>query len=351
MRVTSTRNGLGSAVVNPPRVDPVREAPDWAGELGVELVRLSRMQAAAGFDDPQFHRVDPLQPLTTWFGPGNPRQKPAIEPSMDRYDPGRVRVFRPSWGTRRLKIDPELAGSTAVTVSFTEDGVRTETRSLDAFDNALLPFLFPMRDFARRLEQMNKPVAPWLHTTGYLVGAESQHERTFMMVADYHPAVDMIAGQPFTLVWPKGGTLRSHTPDVLLLGQGSPPLVVDVRTPSGAVEEEWALKVPAIAEAVAALGFGYLVWTGISRPYRRNLENFTEARVPTASYERWADVALDLCVRPVPVAELADRLDCAGYQYLWALTLIRRMLWRRALTTDMFVPYSSSSIVERSYAR
>lgn len=48
------------------------------------------------------------------------------------------------------------------------------------------------------------------------------------------------------------------------------------------------------------------------------------------------------------VEELADHLDANGYQRLWALMLIRRMLWRRALLTDMFTPYSRTSIVERN---
>ncbi len=269
---------------------------------------------------------------------------------MDMYNERRVRVFRPSWGVRRLRIDSELAVSSAVTLSYTLNGLHVETCAGDQFDHALLPRVLPMRDFARRLGQENKPVAPWLHTTGHLVGAESQHERTLMMLADYHPAVELIAGQPFTLVWPEGSDLQSHTPDVVLLRNGSLPLVVDVRTPAGAMDAKWAKKVPAIGRAVQSLGMGYLVWTGMSRPYRRNLENFTEARVPKASYERWADVALDLCVRPMSASELADRLDSAGYPRLWALTLIRRMLWRRALTTDMFAPYSSSSIVERGNA-
>lgn len=269
---------------------------------------------------------------------------------MDRYDPHRVRVFRPSWGSRRLRIDLNRAQTAAVTISFTRDGQRVETRNSSDFDPTVIPDLLPMRDFARRLEQSNKPVAPWLHTMGHLVGAESHHERTLMMLADYHPAVELISAQPFTLVWPKGSQLSSHTPDVVLLGRGAPPLVLDVRTPSGAVEDDWAAKVPHIAEAVTGLGMGYLVWTGMSRPYRRNLENFTEARVPPSSYQRWAEVALEVCGSPMPAYELAERLDRAGYQRLWALTLIRRMLWRRALATDMFTTYSSAASVERSHA-
>ncbi|MEB0265069.1 hypothetical protein [Cryobacterium sp. 10I5] len=285
--------------------------------------------------------------MTEWFGAGDRRTKAALEPSMDRFTERRVRVFRPSWGPRRLKIDLDVAVSSGVTVTYTLDGRNPLTYSWDQFDHALLRRLLPMRDFARRLEQENKPVAPWLHTTGHLVGAESHHERTLMMLADYHPAVQFISGQPFTLVWPKGSDIQSHTPDVLLLREGSLPLIVDVRTPAGARDAKWAPKVPSIESAVRSLGMGYLIWTGMSRQYRRNLENFTEARVPAESYQRWSDVASELCTSPMPASELANLLDLAGYQRLWALTLIRRMLWRRALQTDMYSRFSSAAIVEQ----
>lgn len=301
-----------------------------------------------GIDDPRITGADPLAVFTDWFGYGGRLTKPAFEPSMDGYDPLRVRVFRPSWGKRRLRIDPAVARVSAVTISYTLDGTRTQTTDLGAFDHRLLRTVRPMRDFARRLKQANKPVAPWLHTVGHHVGAESHHERTLMMLADLHPAIDYISGQPFTLVWPNGGELESHTPDVCLLGGDALPLIVDVRTPEGAVEKEWAAKVPAIRRAVESLGMGYLVWTGMSRPFRRNLENFTEARVPAESYEFWSLVALELCAQPTTAGELAGHLDATGYRRLQALMLIRRMLWRRALRTDMFVPYTTSSILERA---
>jgi len=91
---------------------------------------------------------------------------------------------------------------------------------------------------------------------------------------------------------------------------------------------------------------GYAVWEGMSRPFRLNLENFTEARTPASSYVRWADVAVALCDEPMPATELADRLDATGYQRPWALTLIRRLLWRGRLRTDMFSVYDNRSIVE-----
>lgn len=336
-----------SGVRRPPLVDTPTSAPEWAGDLGDSLVRLTREQAEAGTDDLQFANIDPLTEITCWFGEGNPQTKRVVEPSMDDFDDRRVRVFRPSWGTRRLPFDPVLAQRDSVTITFTLDGVRTRTMDLGAFDHSLLRTVRPMRDFARRLTQTNKPVATWLHTVGHHVGTESLHERTFAMLADYHPAVDYIAGQPFTLVWPAGKELESHTPDIVLLGKQGLPLIVDVRNRAGAVEQTWTRKIPAIRSAVEALGMGYIVWTGMSRPFRMNLENFTEARVPPESYTSWAPVALALCIEPTSASDLADDLEANGYKRPLALTLIRRMIWRGALRTNMFTPYSASSMVER----
>lgn len=195
-------------------------------------------------DNPIFRGVDPLAVFPEWFGPSRGLTKPALEPSMYGYDPRRLRVFRASHGKRRLSIDPVASEGPGVTIAFTLDGSRAQTTDLAAFDPALLRAVMPMRDFARRLSQHNKPVAPWLHTVGHHVGAESHHERTLMMLADYHPAVEHISGQPFTLVGPKGSLLNLHTPDVALLSSRGRPLIVDVRSLAGAAEERWVAKVP-----------------------------------------------------------------------------------------------------------
>lgn len=149
-------------------------------------------------------------------------------------------------------------------------------------------------------------------------------------------------------MWPNGSDLESHTPDFLVLGKAGIPLIVDVRSTIGASDTIWVKKLPVIRAAVQSLGMGYAEWTGMSRPYRMNLENFTEARVPPESYTRWAPVVLQLCDAPTRASDLADHLQGNGYPRLQALMLIRRMLWRRALRTNMFQCYQSSSLVERA---
>lgn len=318
--------------------------PLWAGERGRELVELTAQQDRVGIDDPATRDLDPLRLFTDWFGLGERRSKPVHQPSSGHFHPKRVRVFRPSSGPRRLAIDKHQFAD-ELRIAHTLDGETTSVTRLKQFDLGLLPRLLSMREFARRLSQQNKPVATWLHTVGHHVGAESHHERSLMTVADFHPAVHFIAGQPFTMLWPTGAPLTTHTPDVITLGPSNAALIIDVRTPEEAADAEWVRKVPAISEAVRSMGMGYAIWTGMSRPFRRNLENFTEAFVPPDSYDRWSQVALDLCDEPMPATELADRLDASGYQRLWSLTLIRRMLWRQILLTDMFSPYSRNSTV------
>ncbi|MDD1385942.1 hypothetical protein [Curtobacterium poinsettiae] len=330
----------------PPELVPIRTAPTWAGELGDDLVDLTQEQALIGKDDPRFRDTDPLALFTEWLGPGDSSTKPDHQPSSSGFHPKGVRVFRPSSGPRRLKIDV-LRYATEIRIGYTIDGERALLTRLADFDVEILPSFLSMREFARRLTQAHKPVATWLHTTGGHVGAESHHERTLMTIADFHPAVHSICGQPFTLLWPAGAPLQSHTPDVVVMGPTNRPLVIDVRTPAGSVDPTWVRKVPEIAKALQALGMGYAIWTGMSRPYRRNLENLTEAFVSADSYEQWSLAARALCDGPMTAHELADRLDASGYQRLWSLTLIRRMLWRHALHTDMFSPYTQRSIVWR----
>lgn len=331
----------------PPRVVPVASPPDWAGDHGEELVRRTASKALANAADP-FEGVDPTVVFTDWFGAGDHASKPVFQPSFERWHPRRTRMTSPSRGRRRLQIDPEVGVQDVVTISYTFDGRLVVTDRFDDFDQGALWTALPMRDFARRLGQENKPVGTWLHTNGHHVGCESHHERAMMTVADFHPAVHRVAGQPFTLTWPVNSPARSHTPDAVTLSPGRIPLVLDVKTPEDAAREDWVTKRPHVEAAVHAMGMGYLLWTGMSRRYRRNLELLTEARVADESYGPWSVAALELCDEPIPARVLAERLEASGYRLEWALMLIRRMLWRRTLLTDMFCPFDSMSIVWRA---
>ncbi|AMM19469.1 hypothetical protein AX769_04070 [Frondihabitans sp. PAMC 28766] len=200
-----------------------------------------------------------------------------------------------------------------------------------------------MRTFARRFGQSNKPVSKWTHTTRHLVPAESRHERAFILLADHHPQVQHIAAQPFSIDWPDGGPLGSHTPDFALLSPGRPPMIVDVKAPHASQDPDTVARHEVVRHVLAEAGMFHVVWIGMPEAAVTNLSNFSGARVPEETMATWSPVVLDL-LKPGDTADvLSRRLDGRGYPRLLALTLIRRLLWQRRLVTDMtvrFVPMS-----------
>lgn len=226
------------------------------------------------------------------------------------------------------------------------DARRVVVERLADFDLQRIVTSFPMRDFARRLTQENKPVAVYMHTMKRLVDAESHHERVFLLLADWHPLVAFAAGQPFTIVWPTKSTPSSHTPDFLIVSVTHVPVVVDVKTPEDRASDYWQEREPKIRDALTALGVEYLVWTEMPRRYRLNLENFTAATVPVASVKNWSLLALQFAGKGTTAKQVAAQLDACGYPYLNSLTLIRHLLWRHVLKTDMHLVFTADSIVK-----
>jgi hypothetical protein len=231
---------------------------------------------------------------------------------------------------------PRTGKIDSVRVYWTRDGKKVRSGRLPDFDIFELFGAYPMRDFARRLAQTNHPTAPWLETMGHLIGAESHHEGSFYMLADFHPLIAFIAGQPFTLFWPKGSLLESHTPDCFLATAGGRSgVVVDVKDPRERDSDEWQVREAVVRKILEEMGLSYMVWSGMPRRFRRNLEYLTEARVPVASLDRWSPDVQALASKGITVRRLALSLDSRGYKFHWALTLVRRLLWTHVLETDL----------------
>lgn len=320
-----------------PRVQVTNVLPAWAGDLAETLLRDSERLIHRGRTRVGGWDADPMTILNSWAAHPRVRGKRVIGSVWGL----RMRFHRP-WSTYRLKPGSPSEG---VVAGYSADGRTVRTVQVADLTAEILSAAHPMREFSRRLTQEHKPVAVWTHTTGSLIGAESHLERDFITLADFHPAVRYIGGQPFTLAFEPGALCKLHTPDLVLLGDGLPPLVVDVKNAEQASTPKWRARASLIRDVLAEAGIGYEVWTGMPRLMQANLENFTEARVPEPSYLRWAPVAAELCSRPMPVVELVTRIAARGYEPGFAMMLIRRMLWRRDLRTDMRLPFRSTSIV------
>jgi len=329
----------------PPKVKPVTEVPGWAGPLGHWLLSNTQRLAERGYTPTRHAAVDPLAELTKIL-----EALPAPVQPVDHRSHGadtslRVRLGRPSWGQRRRTI-PADAVRNVPTIVTAPNSRRVVVENLSDFDLQRVISSYPMRDFARRLTQQNKPVVAYLHTMNGLVGAESLHERVFLLLADFHPLVAFVAGQPFTIVWPKGSKPGTHTPDFILVSASGQPVVVDVKTREDRASTYWQEREPVIRDTLAQVGVDYLVWTEMPRRFRKNLENFTAAQVTAASVDRWAPAAATLAGAGGSAHQLATQLDLAGYPYLNAMMLIRWLLWTHVLETDMHQLFTPDSIVK-----
>jgi hypothetical protein len=326
-------------------IKPISEPPQWAGNLGQWLLANTQRHVSGGSTPGRHVGLDPLLELDQVLCAGITDVPSILRPAASADNSLRVRLGRPSWGQRRRTI-PADAVRNVPTMVTAPNMRRVVVENLSDFDLQRVVSSYPMRDFARRLTQQNKPVVTYLHTMRGLVGAESLHERVFLLLADFHPLVAFVAGQPFTIVWPKGSKPGTHTPDFILVSTSGQPVVVDVKTREDRASNYWQEREPVIRDTLAQVGLDYLVWTEMPRRFRKNLENFTAAQVPAASVDRWAPAAATLAGAGRSAHQLATQLDFAGYPYLNAMMLIRWLLWTRVLETDMHQLFTPDSIVK-----
>ncbi|ROR79983.1 hypothetical protein SAMN06295974_1878 [Plantibacter flavus] len=261
----------------------------------------------------------------------------------------RVRLFRPIRGPRRLRLPQRSPGDVGVRVLLSRDGRTGYARRLNQVSLADLVHSHPMRDFSRRRAQSNKPVAFFSRTVGDMIACESQHERRFALIADWHPSVAFIAAQPFTIDFPAGNDIDSHTPDFALITTSGTVVVVDVKWPSHAVDPDTVRRHELIERTLARAGMQHAVWTGAPMSLTQNLANFAAARVPEHKM-RELEPKLLAAHRPGRTVSqvLEDAADTCQVPWLEGLVVVRRMLWDHRLTVDMAVPFTVDSELFRS---
>jgi hypothetical protein len=260
--------------------------------------------------------------------------------SETRRSPGvRARLNRPLGAPRQnTPLPPQPTGPQLDYVIAV--GRRTSvTRQAEAVTLADLVFAHPRRDFSRRPHQHHHPIAQYAGTVGDLVMCESRLERAFVLLADFTPTVLHIISQPLTIMFRVRSQIRWHTPDFCVLRYGAPPLVVDVKRPEQALvartqERHWL-----VAEALAAAGMHYLVWTGLAEPVVANLSLLSRAQTPISGERR--NVLRDVTVQwaldgPQTFESLATALTREhSVPDLAAKTFLRELIWQRQLRIHM----------------
>lgn len=261
----------------------------------------------------------------------------------------RARLFRPVRGPRRISLPERAHGDTSVRILLTRDGRTGYPRRLNQVGLDDLVFCHPMRDFARRNGQTNKPVAFSSRTVGDLIACESQHERRFAILADWNVDVVHIASQPFTIDFPPGHELDSHTPDFVLISADGVVVIVDVKWPSDAMKTEVLERHATVKRVLAQAGMQHAVWADSPRVFTENLANFAAARVPD---DLMRDLALKLIGSYRPGITVAAILNAVAEVHRvptsTSLVVLRRLLWDHQFAIDMSTPFSREAQLWRT---
>lgn len=235
-------------------------------------------------------------------------------------------------------------GGDDVVVEFvSSDGTPTRTGLADA-DAAVVVEGLPVRRFGSYAGMRHYPGWWWSSTNKDLVGYESLLERDRLLVADFDPAVEGVASQPFGISGRVSGKERRHVPDYLLVGRGG-PIVVDVKParlldrPEVGVILEWT------ATVVAQRGWRYEVWSGEDPQLMENLRFLAQGRRP-----RVDEHALQVLRESGKLGSpLSSALAGAGRRGDAAPSRLRsallRLLWLQEWVVDLSVPLTPEAII------
>ena len=256
----------------------------------------------------------------------------------------RARLFRPIRGPRRIRFPERAQGDMAARILLSRDGRTAYARRLNQVDLTDLVLCHPMREFSRRHGQTNKPVAFFSRTVGDLIACESQHERRFAILADWHEDVVHIAAQPFTIDFPPGHELDSHTPDFALIGASGAVVLVDVKWPAHAVDAAVLRRHASIRRTLAEAGMQHAMWATAAPTVTENIANFAAARAPEGIV-RELGPKLIAAHQPGMRVEMLLETVHERHRILPATTLVvlRRLLWDHQLVVDMFAPFTTTT--------
>ena len=228
-----------------------------------------------------------------------------------------------------------------VQVSFKDQADRVCTGDLAVVTAAQLAATRPWRVFRSHRGQAHYSGWYFAATCGAHVVYESRLELARLLLADFDPDIAVIAAQPFLVTAQVGGRVRRHVPDFLLLGRDSSPCVVNVKPldqmawPKVAEALGWA------GEVFARRGWRHEVWSGACPVLLSNVRFLAGYRHPERVEPQLVAAVEEAVCGPVPLAAVEE-----GDGRVRAAAL--HLLWTGALRTDLSVPLSGASVLERA---
>lgn len=204
----------------------------------------------------------------------------------------------------------------------------------------------PVRRFTWRTDQWHRPGLGYLVSTGRHHGFESFEEELLLLAADFSGSLVEALAQPFRLRFQSVNGSIAHTPDYLLLTDGTPWLI-DVR-PAERIEPEDEVKFAAAAEVALVAGWNYSVVAGWHDHVVGLIDTLSAGRRrmsdPLRVQEQLLLAAED---GPQPFGTLVQRCSLEAVARAHAIHL----LWHRRLGLQISGPLTDASAVRLSAPR
>lgn len=161
----------------------------------------------------------------------------------------------------------------ATEVSYIADDGEPVTVNFDRVDAGRVVRGRPVRIPVSRADQRNYSGLYWSSTTQAHLVYESLLERDRLLLADFCPAVEWMAAQPFWMRGYDGSTFRRHVPDLLLQHRNGAFTVVDVK-PERMLKTIKVIDVLKWTDRVCReRGWQYEVWSGTNATELSNVRH------------------------------------------------------------------------------
>lgn len=235
-------------------------------------------------------------------------------------------------------------GGAAARVRFRDSGGAVTHSDLATVAPDALAAGRPWRTFRWHHGQAHFSGWYWAATTGHHVVYESRLELARLLLADFDPTVAAIAAQPFYLTASVNGKERNHVPDFLLLDREGAVSVVNVKPAERLADPKVAAALGWAGAVFAERGWRHEIWSGTPVVQLANVRFLAAYRDPARLDPALVRALSDTLVGPVRLEEVEEQWPQRGGE---AHAVALHLLWRGVVRTDLSVPLSKETILER----
>uniref|UniRef100_UPI003D8F6BD9 TnsA-like heteromeric transposase endonuclease subunit n=1 Tax=Gordonia sp. B7-2 TaxID=3420932 RepID=UPI003D8F6BD9 len=237
-----------------------------------------------------------------------------------------------------------LADNTRIEVK-THKGDTITAPLLDV-DTSLIDGAPPIHKAVKYKGRKNYSGNAYVVTGNRSVPYESLLEMSRIMIADFDPAVTAINPQAFRLLRRDGDRVLARYPDLFLLRDGLPPLVVDITPESKIHKPDRIASFTWTAAVVRTEGWDYQMWCGADPMALGNLTLLMSARRPDVVDQRIVD-ELKSSARCGEMHEVESSIT-DRHPLIFVRPALLHLIWTNHFRFDMSEHLQGSTMLHRT---